>query len=250
MRLKAVLFDLDFTLWRQLGPPDYEQIQALQVEAIRPLLAGSGFEQGIAELVSGFWQEWTPAFRACNEDPDLRELDSAALLHAFLNGRGCTVSGDLATALWRTLDIPLIEFELYADTLSTIEEVRRRQLRAAIITNRVNPNLAAHLIEFGIRVDVLVSSATAGHRKPHPAAIGEALRQLGVTAAEAVLVGDVYEVDVLGAQRAGVRSVLKLNDFEDRPEWSADYKIRELADLLPVLDSILADEAPQQSASV
>jgi FMN phosphatase YigB (HAD superfamily) len=140
MSLKAVLFDLDFTLWRQLGPPDYEQIQALQVQATRPLPAGSGFEQGIAELM-------------------------------------------------------------------------------------------------------------AGYRKPHPAAMKEALRQLGVTAAEAILVGDVYEVDVLGAQRAGVRSVLKLNDVEDRTEWSADFKIRELAGLLQVIDSIRAGEILQRSTS-
>ena len=65
-----------------------------------------------------------------------------------------------------------------------------------------------------------------------------ALRRLDVSPEEAIEVGDSYEVDVLGAKRAGMKTVLKLNEREDRLEWVADYKIRKLSELLPVLDSL------------
>jgi hypothetical protein len=40
----------------------------------------------LATLIAAFWQAWTPAFRARDDDPDLRELDSAAFLRAFFIG--------------------------------------------------------------------------------------------------------------------------------------------------------------------
>jgi hypothetical protein len=53
-----------------------------------------------------------------------------------------------------------------------------------------------------------------------------------------------------GAGQAGMASVLKLNDRPNPPESVARYKIRELASLLPVLDSIQAGEALHRSSSL
>jgi FMN phosphatase YigB (HAD superfamily) len=52
------------------------------------------------------------------------------------------------------------------------------------------------------------------------------------------MVGDGYDTDVVGASKAGLRAVLKLNDREDLPEWQVDFKIRNLADLPALLDSL------------
>jgi putative hydrolase of the HAD superfamily len=57
-------------------------------------------------------------------------------------------------------------------------------------------------------VDVLVTSAQAGCRKPHPRIYGSTLEAAGFAADDAVFVGDSLRTDVLGPEKAGIRSVL------------------------------------------
>jgi putative hydrolase of the HAD superfamily len=57
-------------------------------------------------------------------------------------------------------------------------------------------------------IDVLVSSAQAGFRKPHQRIYQETLERAGFSAEDAVFVGDSLRTDVLGPQREGIRSVL------------------------------------------
>jgi putative hydrolase of the HAD superfamily len=57
-------------------------------------------------------------------------------------------------------------------------------------------------------IDVLVTSARAGYRKPHPRIYRSVLELAGFGAGEAVFVGDSLRTDVYGPQRAGIRSVL------------------------------------------
>ena len=56
-------------------------------------------------------------------------------------------------------------------------------------------------------VDVLVVSEEAGVSKPDPAIFRIALDALHVGADEAVMVGDSWAADILGAQAAGIRAV-------------------------------------------
>ena len=55
---------------------------------------------------------------------------------------------------------------------------------------------------------VVVDSALAGVEKPDPAIFRAALEVLGIPAAEALYVGDLYDVDVVGARAAGMPAVL------------------------------------------
>jgi HAD superfamily hydrolase (TIGR01549 family) len=56
-------------------------------------------------------------------------------------------------------------------------------------------------------VDFLVTSEEVGSAKPEPAIFRTALERAGAVAAEAVMVGDAWESDVLGARRSGVPAV-------------------------------------------
>jgi len=55
---------------------------------------------------------------------------------------------------------------------------------------------------------VVVTSQDVGFNKPQPEIFREALRQAGVQAAEAIYVGDQYQIDVIGAKKAGMEGVL------------------------------------------
>ena len=57
-------------------------------------------------------------------------------------------------------------------------------------------------------VDVLVASAQAGCRKPHPRIYRSTIDLAGFAADDAVFVGDSLRTDVLGPEKAGIRSVL------------------------------------------
>ena len=57
-------------------------------------------------------------------------------------------------------------------------------------------------------VDVLVTSAQTGCRKPHPRIYSSTLDLAGFGAEGAVFVGDSLRTDVLGPEKAGIRSVL------------------------------------------
>jgi len=57
-------------------------------------------------------------------------------------------------------------------------------------------------------VDIFMTSAQAGYRKPHARIYRATLERAGFGAEDAVFVGDSLRTDALGPQRAGIRSVL------------------------------------------
>jgi putative hydrolase of the HAD superfamily len=57
-------------------------------------------------------------------------------------------------------------------------------------------------------LDIVVTSQDSGFNKPQPEIFQEGLRRAGVEPAEAVYVGDQYQVDCVGANRAGMKGVL------------------------------------------
>ena len=67
-------------------------------------------------------------------------------------------------------------------------------------------------------VDVVVSSAWVGARKPHPRIYSDTLERLGLDAADALFVGDTWTCDVEGPRRAGMQPV-----YIRRPHYGIDY---------------------------
>jgi putative hydrolase of the HAD superfamily len=91
------------------------------------------------------------------------------------------------------------------------------------------------LVAAGLRdcFDVVIDSALVGVEKPDPAIFRAALEALGVPAAQALYVGDLYEIDVVGATAAGVPAVLLVPPGAPRPLGCATIgSLRALADAL------------------
>lgn len=85
--------------------------------------------------------------------------------------------------------------------------------------------------------DGVVLSEDIGVNKPHPAIFEHALRVAGVAVSEAIMIGDNYEVDIEGAQRAGIDQVFY--NFEHKalpPERTAPtFTIHSLLELKELL---------------
>jgi HAD superfamily hydrolase (TIGR01549 family) len=81
--------------------------------------------------------------------------------------------------------------------------------RVGVVTNNTRQEQRAKLAFLGLErsIDFLVTSEEVGAQKPDPSIFREALERAHVPAQEAVMIGDVWAVDILGARSAGLRAV-------------------------------------------
>lgn len=96
-----------------------------------------------------------------------------------------------------------------AGTHEALVTLRRRGFRLGVISN-ADGRVASLLERAGLlaHLDVVVDSGIEGIEKPDPRIFAIALARTGVAPHQAIHVGDLYHVDVLGARRAGMRAVL------------------------------------------
>ncbi len=136
-------------------------------------------------------------------------------LEALFTGAG--VPADRMDEVARTLRRLHEEWHLWcrtlAGTVEALDRLRGAGLRLGVVSNsdgRVEEALRAAGI--GDRFDVILDSALVGVEKPDPAIFRAALAALGVGPDEALYVGDLYDVDVVGARAAGMEAVLLVAD--------------------------------------
>jgi putative hydrolase of the HAD superfamily len=198
MELRGVLFDVDFTLAKpgpDLGPEGYQRLGrrfGLELDAERYAEAR---KQAIATL---------------EKHPELDHDEEVWVVFTEQIIRGMGGDSDRAypcavemTRAWEHAH----NFELYEDTLPTLEELRRHELKLGLVSN-TGRDLDSFVKHHGLDVDAVVASGTHGKIKPHPTIFQTALDQLGIAASEAVMVGDSIEDDIDGARALGMRGFL------------------------------------------
>jgi putative hydrolase of the HAD superfamily len=116
-----------------------------------------------------------------------------------------------AIARWRRGYNPPVGLWNRADpeALSALRAVRAAGLVAGVISNS-NGSVRSILEATGLAAHLhfVIDSSVVGVEKPDPRIFHLGLREAGVAADEAVYVGDLYSVDVLGARAAGLEGVL------------------------------------------
>jgi len=125
-------------------------------------------------------------------------------------------------------------WQAYPEVAGVCERLLAMGLRLGVVSN--GPTTVLDMLsQAGLRryFEVVVTSQAAGIEKPDPRIFGVALDTMGVSAREALFVGDIYEIDVLGARAAGLMGVLI-----DRGGASSERDcpvIRTLQGLIPLL---------------
>jgi putative hydrolase of the HAD superfamily len=197
--LRAVLFDVDFTLFRpgpELGPEGYRRVGERHRLELDPARYADARAAAIAEIQRNrdlvhdeeVWIAFT-------EQIVLRmgsEVDPAA-------ARSCAT--DMVRE-WERHE----NFSLYEDALPVLEELRRQGIKIGLISNGQR-DLAEFTAHHALEVDAAVGSKSHGRIKPHPSIFEAVLEALGVTPAETAMVGDSYEDDIEGARALGIRAV-------------------------------------------
>jgi putative hydrolase of the HAD superfamily len=230
--LRAVLFDLDDTLFDHAGcardaltavQNSHESLRAMSFEVLERTHAAL-LEQlhtdvmlGRVPLEEARRQRFLRLLAACGaETPDAAAGDLAAKYRdAYRQSR-------------RSL----------AGAAELLAAVRRREARVGIVSNNLLEEQLDKLRTCGLDslVDELVVSEDVGVSKPDPGIFRVALDRLEIAAAEAVMVGDSWSADVLGARAAGIRAVWFNPGRVALPDH--DEAIAQLHALEPVADAM------------
>jgi len=113
-----------------------------------------------------------------------------------------------------------------------LERLRNAGIRLGVVSNS-DGRCEEALIAADLRkyFDVVVDSHDVGVEKPDPRIFWHALHQMAIAPADALYVGDIYEVDVVGARRAGMNVILldPLKNHDERDAQTA-RSIAELVD--------------------
>ncbi len=217
--LRAVLFDAGNTLLFL----DYVRMAEGVGAALGVPLTGQGLAAG------------APAAARAMEAPRGTDRERAGVYFDALF-RHAGVPADRLAEVRERLTAMHAEHHLWCGiaegTLDALTRLRRAGLRLGVVSNsdgRVEEALAAA----GLRecFDVVIDSAVVGVEKPDPAIFRAALDALGVPAGETLYVGDLYEIDVVGANAAGLPAVLLAPPGAPRPLGCATIgSLRALAD--------------------
>jgi putative hydrolase of the HAD superfamily len=216
--LKAVLFDVDFTLARpgpELGAEGY---------------ARAGQRCGLALDAALYEEARDRARERLERHPEL--VHDEEIWVAFTERVVTGMGGDPAQA--EASAVQILEawersenFDLYDDVLPALAGLRAHGLKLGLVSNGTR-DLEAFVRHHGIEVDAAVSSRIHGKIKPDPSIFRAALERLQVAPEDAVMVGDQPEDDVEGARSIGMDALLL--DREDRFPERAD-RIRSLGEL-------------------
>ncbi len=239
--VRAVLFDMGNTLLEFETVP-WEELNRRGAEATFDMLADAAAAAGIAR--DEFLRLFDSTFARFESDaaPEARGLHLfdvfAELLETIGLPRDDRALVEAMTA--RHYDPIVAQVSLYPEVSATLDALRSAGVRLGIVSNTIWPAEyhLADLRRFGIldRFDAIVFSTDLGVSKPHPRIFEACLERIGVAAADALFVGDRLYEDVSGAQRVGMRGVLKRHPQRTPdPRFRPDARIDALSDLLPLV---------------
>lgn len=115
-------------------------------------------------------------------------------------------------------------------TFEALDRLKSAGLKLAIVSN-ADGRVEADARRFGLAsfFDVIIDSQVVGFEKPDPRIFQLALERLGTSAEDAMYVGDIYSIDMLGARAAGIPG--KLMDQHGRYNWVEHEKIHNVGEL-------------------
>jgi putative hydrolase of the HAD superfamily len=196
--IRAVLFDVDFTLARpgpELGPEGYVRAGERHGLRLEPGRYEAARDAALVDL---------------RRHPELEHDDEIwfRFTERIVRGMGGDADSAYACAVEITRAWERHEnFELYDDVPDVLTALRSAGLRIGLVSNS-----ARDVREFArhheLDVDAGISSFHHGRTKPHASIFRAILDLLDVESAEAVMVGDMIADDIEGARGLGMRAIL------------------------------------------
>jgi HAD superfamily hydrolase (TIGR01509 family) len=255
-RVDAVLFDFGGTLF------EYRCLRPAVHDALMRLCASASLTPDDRELAAAYIAALRKAFARYLPQPyylmrDLfrdAALDTVEWLTALRTMSSATdddsdlladLEGGPAPILGRErscdpfLEARELDFQLVNGVVGTLDALRSRGMRVGLVTN-MDADQLDHLVRVSAlepHLDFALASEDARSCKPDPGIFAEAVRRAGSTLASTLFVGDSVPQDVEGANRAGLMSVLTSLRRKPPRYHTAQFVIRTIPDLLPLVDT-------------
>jgi putative hydrolase of the HAD superfamily len=136
-----------------------------------------------------------------------------------------------------------LETQPFPETLRSLDELKKSGLLLAVVSNTdrtSNEEMSAVLERHDMRkhFTAVVTSTSAGVRKPHAAIYKRALDDLYCSPLEAVMVGDDVEVDLVGAAALGMATIHVNRRSLDHPSDVPTTTVSSLLEVEPWISSI------------
>jgi HAD superfamily hydrolase (TIGR01509 family) len=228
-RYKAVLFDAYDTLWY---PP------ASRASVWHVILA----DLGIAVTTEQVGATWTREskrlshqrrhFESSGHPNEVSAIESmwAASEKRVVDDLGLSVDPgrlrEVAAGLFTA------NAELYPETLAVLTELRAMDMPMAMVSNGVHQEQTASRLGIDEYLNPIVGSLHVGFAKPSPEIFQLALSALGIGPEEAIMVGDDWGDDVLGASGVGMRGVHLVRGDANSPGSDAIKDLRGVIDVV------------------
>ena len=242
MKIRAVIFDLGYTLW----DVDYSGESRAFATLRRRLVKETGVPVPPAEklraAVSAVFLRETQAWLKGN----LKQIPTEKIYGDALESLGLNIPVDYLTRLADDILSRTIRYHVDPDTPDVLRALKERRLKVGAVSNtyQSSRSLLKSLEKYGLAqyIDALIVSSEVGWEKPHPAIFQEALRRLAVNAEESVFVGDMVWPDVQGAQALGMKAVLTHQYRQEDPgDRRPDLVIKRLSEIVDYVDRLNAD---------
>lgn len=233
MKVRQLFFDLDRTLW------DFEanSKRALQ-HLYEELSLGdtiehfNHFHHTYIRINADLWQLYGKGKLTKAELRDNRFKN--ALAHHGIHDHG--LAQQMSDGY---IEISPRQTQLFPNALEVLEQFRKEKYKMHIITNGFPEVQYIKLTNSGIAdfFDEVLCSEDVGSTKPHPAIFKEALRRTHCQSQHAIMIGDDFKVDIVGALNAGWTAI----HFDPERKFKKEGNVPRIRDLseLPEVISML-----------
>jgi HAD superfamily hydrolase (TIGR02253 family) len=225
--IRAVIFDLDNTL------TDFMKMKRAAIDAAVDGMIDAGLKLSREEASRRIYRVY-----------DREGIEYKQVFDIFLKEHLGTIDYKLLTSgivsYRRARDSYLV---LYPHVNFTLMEILKRGMKLAVVSDA--PRLQAWMRLAQLQLQHLFSTVVAfedtGERKPSPKPFERALQLLDVTPAEAIMVGDWPERDMVGAAKLGIRTAFaRYGDTFGTEHSGADYDLNDVYELIEIIDTLNA----------
>lgn len=233
-RIEGILFDLGDTLL-DFGDVDVMSVFRAGAERAYEYLKSIG--QPVPSLSSYHSRQlWAIRWRCAVSRLIRREFDSSKVLSRVSRRMGQSLTGEQLDELSWCFYEPLSRHGTLADdTVETLQALRGAGVKMGIVSNTFLSGriLDRHLAQAGLLdlMEVRVYSSQVGWRKPDRRIFEAALDQADLSPARTLFVGDRPDIDVRGANRVGMISVLRDIGRMRRRRCTPRHTIHQISEL-------------------
>ncbi|MBK6678565.1 MAG: TIGR02253 family HAD-type hydrolase [Ignavibacteriales bacterium] len=220
--IKAVIFDLDNTL------VDFMKMKRLSIEAALTAMIDAGLQLSLAEASAEIDKIYKEQGIEYQQVFDLFLTQQLGMINHKILSSGIV-------AYRKAREANLIP---YPHVYSSLNQLVKMGIKLGILSDAPSKEAWLRLayLNFHHIFDEVVTFDDTGERKPSPVPFMAILRKLGVEPAEAVMVGDWAERDIVGASNVGIKTAFaKYGDTFNTPFHNADYELNDFSEILEII---------------